>query len=243
MPNIEAKVNEAVRVANEVAAMVLMRSALSAYPRKLVPDVYGWNGDGDGQHWILEEAMPGVPKAKEFKNRPIEEQRHVFAQMAEIFKLIQDYEVPCTVKGFGGLGFDKEGNVVTGSMTMPYGGPFPSMDALYGGILEYQLAEADRSELVKGWRTTGLRERLDKFAAHGIDELLRKLPADRQTLIHGDYSEPTPFPSFLSPLPSPSQTATHASPTLNYSSNALALHTQTSRTSSSTKPPSKSPPS
>ncbi|MCJ1357022.1 MAG: hypothetical protein MMC33_007018 [Icmadophila ericetorum] len=204
MPNIEAKVNEAVRVGNEVAAMVLMRNALAEFPRRLIPDVYGWYGGGSGngnsashasqgasqtsQHWILMEAMPGVPKAKEFKNRPIEEQRFVFRQMAEIFKYIQEYEVPSTVQGFGGLSFDAEGNVVAGSMTMPYGGPYASMADLYKGMFDYQLAEADKSELVKGWRGSGLRERLDKFAAGGIDAILQKLPADRQTLIHGDYN-------------------------------------------------------
>jgi hypothetical protein len=51
--------NNAVRVKNEVAAITLMRDALSSHESGLVPEVYGGNTAAEGQGWIVEERMHG----------------------------------------------------------------------------------------------------------------------------------------------------------------------------------------
>ncbi|KAK0709494.1 hypothetical protein B0T26DRAFT_678903 [Lasiosphaeria miniovina] len=62
----QALVNEAVRVENEVAAMMLMRNTLDDYPSKssdesMVPRVYGWSPSlAAGRSWIVQEFKRGA---------------------------------------------------------------------------------------------------------------------------------------------------------------------------------------
>ncbi|KAK5656969.1 hypothetical protein OQA88_3492 [Cercophora sp. LCS_1] len=190
LSNPESMLNEAVRVQSEVATMALMRDALSSFETRVIPDVYGWNGSSEGTDgWVLMELMPGEFLGREkFSALDFEEKRIVVRDMAGIFGAIQRYELPASVKGFGGLGFDGEGNVVTGPTPIHGGGPCEELRDLYAEYFETQMGFADRCDVVKGWKGTGVRERLDQFAGEGLKEVLDELSLQtRQTLVHGDF--------------------------------------------------------
>jgi len=168
--------NHAVKVENTVAVMQLMREALSNLA--IVPQVYAWSKTGgpSDNGWIIEQYMPGVEIESDFHNKlSRESQRHILGQVAEVLKAVQDFKLPATASGFGGLAFDKDNNVVNGPFVVePYTGPYPDMKSFYKDMLRAQLKEAERSPVAKGWRENGLRERLDAFAERGLDSVLSK---------------------------------------------------------------------
>ncbi|KAK6005930.1 hypothetical protein QM012_007572 [Aureobasidium pullulans] len=169
--NPAAMFNHAVKVENTVAMMHLTRQALSAF--SIVPKVYAWSsvGEPSGTGWILEEYMPGIN------------------QMARILKAVQDFNLPPKAAGFGGLAFDDAGEVINGPYVVePYNGPYPDMISMYKGMMQAQLLDADRSPVVKGYRDSGLRDRLNAFAERGLEDTLTKiLPQHvRPNLIIGD---------------------------------------------------------
>jgi hypothetical protein len=182
--------NHTVKVENTVATMQLMRQTLSKLA--IVPHVYAWSKTGgpSDNGWILEQHMPGIDIEPDFhKNLSRESQRHVLGQIAEVLKTVQDFKLPATASGFGGLAFDADGNVVSGPFVVePYTGPYPDMKSFYKDMLRAQLKEADRSRVAKGWRENGLRDRLDAFAERGLEILLSKTLAKdvEPSLIIGD---------------------------------------------------------
>ncbi|KAK2758250.1 hypothetical protein FQN54_004095 [Arachnomyces sp. PD_36] len=188
--NPQAMLNEDVRVENEVAAMCLMREALSTYKDKLIPDTYAWCPSTDGGYgWILQEYMGGTQLDKEFHSLDGSLKQDILHQIAAVFKLIQSYTVPESVKGYGGLAFNESGRIVTGPTTIPCGGSFSEFHEMYTQMLRRQLIESDTSERITGWRRDGLRDRLERFLANGIEECVVRNSTPRQTLVHGDYSE------------------------------------------------------
>jgi len=175
--------------------MQLAREALSKLT--IVPQVYAWSKTGGpaDNGWIIEQHMPGVDIEADFHtNLSRDAQRHVLGQVAEVLKTVQDFKLPATASGFGGLAFDndkleKDNNVIGGPFVVePYTGPYPDMKSFYKGMLSAQLKEADRSAVAKGWRENGLRERLDAFADRGLESLLSKALAKEvePCLIIGD---------------------------------------------------------
>ncbi|KAI1426826.1 hypothetical protein F5Y12DRAFT_739836 [Xylaria sp. FL1777] len=187
----EAVLNEEVRVENEVAAMCLMRTALAGYSERLVPEVFAWGrSSSESPGWILQEYKEGVPLDKAFLDMDRGSQEGIHRQIAQVFKLIQDYELPASAIGYGGLAFDDSGeNIVIGPTTIPCGGPFATLDDMYVQMMRRQLDESDSSSLLQGWRGDGrLRDRLDRFLAEGIAPLVRRNSVARPTLIHGDFN-------------------------------------------------------
>ncbi|KAI0109231.1 hypothetical protein GGR51DRAFT_570048 [Nemania sp. FL0031] len=96
--NIEAILNEDVRVENEVAAMCLMRNALGSLDTMLVPDVFAWGrSTSETPGWIIQEFKDGVQLDKAFDNMDLGTQQKIQKQIAEMFKLIQDYPLPASI--------------------------------------------------------------------------------------------------------------------------------------------------
>ncbi|THY37551.1 hypothetical protein D6C98_10687 [Aureobasidium pullulans] len=185
--------NHAVKVENTVATMQLVRQALSKQNLYIVPKVYAWSkiGGPSSYGWIMEEFMPGTNIEPEFHgSMSIDLQRLVLRQVAEVLKAVQELELPAKAAGFGGLAFDEsnDGGVVSGPFAIePYTEPYKGIKSFYRGMLQAQLAEADKT-IAKGWREEGLRERLDAFAQVGLETLLSQtLTVDtRPNLIIGD---------------------------------------------------------
>lgn len=140
--NSDAMLHNKFRVENEVAAMCLMHDALSAFPTKMVPDVYAWNSSSDGNGWIVQEYMPGSTLATSFSGLSPEKKRSVLDQVAHVFHLIQSY-VPNRFT-FGDLRFDRDGKVCRGELSIWGGGPFEKYADMYTYIFHTQL-ERSRS--------------------------------------------------------------------------------------------------
>ena len=196
----DANLNEAVRIQNEVAAINLMQKALTLYPSTIVPKLYGWKSADDADEtgcihgWILQESMRGLPLDMIFPNLPFEDKRKIISQIAQIFKAIQIFQLPDTVTQIGGLGFNREGDIISGHFTIPLDGPFSTQSDMLRANLNLQLQAAERNVLIGGWRKISddnLYDRLQKFMKSSlIDDILGKTEKSTDlTLIHGDFGK------------------------------------------------------
>lgn len=176
----DAMLNEDVRVQNEVAAMSLMRQALSTYQDALIPNVYAWSPSSEGYGWILQGYIGGAQLDQEFQGLEHSLKQDILRQVADVFKLIQDYSLPESVKGYGGLGFNESGHVITGPTAIPCGGPFSELQDMYLQMLRRQLAESDTSERIGGWHANNLRGRLEAFASNGMAQKAAQSSIARQ---------------------------------------------------------------
>lgn len=188
LSNPAAGLNDQNRVENEVATMSLFRHALSHFPVQLVPAVYDWASAANGQGWILQEYMNGRPLDKAFEIMSLEDKKELLMQMAEILYALQHYQLPSTIKEYGGLTFDEAGNIISAPMTLHPCGPFQNYEELYTGILQSQLATVEANPWVKGWRLNGVRERLDNFISKGLGPVIRNVSSHQKILVHGDFS-------------------------------------------------------
>jgi len=207
--NPDSMFNHAVKVENTVAVMQVAREALSKLA--IVPQVYAWSKTGgpSDNGWIIEQHMPGVDIEADFHaNLSRDAQRHILGQVAEVLKTVQDFKLPASASGFGGLAFDKDNNVISGPFVVePYTGPYPDMKSFYKDMLRAQLKEADRSAVAKGWHENGLRDRLDAFADRGLESVLSKALAKdvEPRLIIGDVGMCHHFASTRNPSSIPIQ--------------------------------------
>lgn len=200
----EAMLNESARVQNEIATMILTREALAAFNPSLVPDVYGWAPAGNDLGWSLIQYVPGELLSSHFPSLKDNKKREILGQISSILKEIREYQVPSSIRGYGGLTFSDEGKIINGPTTIPGGGPSPTHSALYQDYLQTQLKSADESEVIRGWRNTSVRERIDKFAKEKFLSLWDSF-APRQTLVHGDFGESgciTAQPNIMEDIPS-----------------------------------------
>jgi hypothetical protein len=76
-------------------------------------------------------------------------QQSIQKQIAEIFKLIQDYPLPASIVGYGGLAFAESGEIITGPTSIPCGGPFDRLEDMYAQMMQWQLADSKISPLLK----------------------------------------------------------------------------------------------
>ncbi|KAI9673234.1 MAG: hypothetical protein M1817_003097 [Caeruleum heppii] len=187
LSNKAAGLNDLNRVQNEVAIMSLMRDALKTLPTQLVPAVYGWASAASQQGWILQQYMPGSTLDAEFSKMDLEGKESVLQQMAEILLKLQHYQLPDTIQEFGGLSFDESGDVISGPVTIFQGGPFSTYEDEYREMLRLRLATADKNSLVQGWRSRGIRERLECFLAQGLGRIMQGVDY-KKVLIHGDFT-------------------------------------------------------
>lgn len=114
-----ANLNDDVQVENEVASMSLARQALAPMDEQLVPNVYGWTSARDGLGWVLMQFMPGSPLPDTtFSQMDQDAKSVIINQIAQILKCFQQYELPSSVEGYGGLGFAGDGSIVNGPTTI-----------------------------------------------------------------------------------------------------------------------------
>lgn len=169
--------------------MSLARDALKHLPTKLIPEVYGWGSAAKDQGWILHQYMPGKKLDFVMRTLELEDKKPILRQLAEIIKALQDYELPNTIQGYGGLTFDTLGNIISAQLTLLRGGPYPTYEAYYKGLLQAHLEQADNNAVILGWELNGVRKRLDRFLAEQIDKIIQDCGPNKKTLVHGDFSE------------------------------------------------------
>ncbi|KXL49084.1 hypothetical protein M433DRAFT_62653, partial [Acidomyces richmondensis BFW] len=197
----DSMLNEAVRVQSEVAAMTLAREALASYPSPIVPAVYAWEGSvlasDQSQHlltpgWVLSESLPGSMLSDKWDSLGSGAKREVLEQIATIFQKLQAYKLPDSIKGYGGLNFDSDGNVIVGPTPIWGGGPCATYTELYTEYLQTQLAFAHKCDVVNGWNGCGLLPRIMKFAKEGLKPLLLQIESEsklRPTFVHADFGK------------------------------------------------------
>ncbi|KAI1149491.1 kinase-like domain-containing protein [Nemania diffusa] len=179
------------RVQNEVGILTLASAALCHIKPNVVPRVFGWSGaTPDHLGWILEELMPGAPLAEAFdKTMSLGQKKEILAQMAGLLKALQDYPLPASIKGWGGVTFDNSGAIVSASMPSVGTGPWSSFEDSYRGRLEVALSKADVNPYLQGWRANGVRERVDAFIERGLVMQFSDLESKQnRSIIHADFT-------------------------------------------------------
>ena len=157
------------RVQNEVAILAMASAALRHIEPNVVPRIFGWGGAShEKPGWILQELMPGVPLDEVFGDMSLDQKRGILAQMAAMLKALQDYPLPESIKGWGGVTFDDSGVIVSAAMTTVGSGPWSSLQDSYLGRLKVALAKADKNPHLRGWHANGVRERIDAFIERGL---------------------------------------------------------------------------
>ncbi|KFY81614.1 hypothetical protein V500_11250 [Pseudogymnoascus sp. VKM F-4518 (FW-2643)] len=158
------------RVENEVATIALASAALAGFVPRVVPSVYAWGSAAieSSQGWIIQVPMPGAPLDESLGAMKLEQKWGIFAQMAKLLKALQDYKLPASITGFGGVTFDDDGRI---------------------GRLEVALRKADANPYIKEWRANGVRERLDAFVERGVPEKFEDLDSKHdRVIIHADFT-------------------------------------------------------
>lgn len=197
-------VNNANRVANDVAAQHIVRQSLAeAGLAPLVPDVYAWAPattadavDEDGVGWIISEFRSGVDLDSEFSSLVMEDKKHVLEQMAAILGAIQGASLPEGVTKFGGgLNFDCNGHIVDGEpSSMQDVRPAGSYAEWRTGKLRSRLEQATGSPVIQGWKSNGVATRIETFlACGGPEKILADVDVHRKCLVHGDLSAFSPI--------------------------------------------------
>jgi len=188
------------RVQNEVGILALASAALCHMKPTIVPHVYGWGAASrEEPGWILQELMTGQPLGPAFdETMSLDQKREILAQMAEILKGLQDYSLPDSIAGWGGVTFDDSGTIVSGPMTSVGDGPWTSFEDSYRGRLKIALNKADANAHLQGWRFNGIRERVEAFIDHGLYSKFINLDSKQsRTIIHADFSQFHIFSSAL----------------------------------------------
>jgi hypothetical protein len=181
--------NNTNRVENEVAIMMLLRQALANSPYShIIPEVYAWGPVSSGQGFTILQHMPGIMPDKGFSDLSLADKRIIRAQMADIFALIQKFELPETINSFGGLTFDKNGDIVSAQMTLVSCGPFETYKDMFLANFKDSLKEADENPVLQGWKMGCIRERLEKYLESGLDTVL-KVVDPRRIIAHCDFSK------------------------------------------------------
>ncbi|KAI9046408.1 hypothetical protein LZ554_009584 [Drepanopeziza brunnea f. sp. 'monogermtubi'] len=189
--DIPAGMHQETRVQNEVAILALAADALRHINPPVVPRVFGWSRAGYNQAgWILQELMPGIPMGEAFDEAmSLDQKKEILAQMAGLLKALQDYALPESIRGFGGVIFDDRGAIVSGPMTTVGAGPWDDLEDFYRGSLRMALTKADENPYLQGWHREGVRERIDSFIEHGLPSLFAHfLTKQDKSIVHADFT-------------------------------------------------------
>lgn len=156
--------------------------------------------------------MPGVPLDGVFSpTMSLEQKTGVLAQMAAILMGLQDYPLPESIEGWGGLTFDSSGAFVSAPMLSVGAGPWSSLEDSYRGRLKVALGRADENPCLQGWRPNGIRDRVNDFIERSLSAQFSELTLRQdRALIHADFCKhffheipphpPSPPPRGLPPV-------------------------------------------
>jgi len=179
------------RVQNEVGILTLAADALCDVEPHVVPRVFDWGTASPGRlGWILQELMPGEPLLDAFEEKmSLEEKKNIMAQMVKLLKALQDYRLPNSLKGWGGVTFDNTGAIVSAAMPSVGAGPWSSFEESYRSRLKVALRRADDNPYLQGWRANGVRDRVEAFIERGLAAQFSDLRSkEDRAIIHADFS-------------------------------------------------------
>ena len=188
LPNPVSGYNDKIRVENEVAAKTIPRDAQQAKYPDFVPRVFGWVSAKHGQGWMLQEFMAGGPLLNDFNRMSDIDKASILSQMADVLTVLQRYQLPATVRDFGGLDFGPSGEYISAPISILDAGPFTTYEDLVKATIQSKLAKADSDPQVQGWRANGVRARLERFIAKGLHEAMKNMESFPKVLVHADFS-------------------------------------------------------
>ncbi|KAK8094983.1 Protein kinase-like domain [Apiospora hydei] len=189
--------NNANRVENDVAASYLIRQSVTrAGLAPVVPAVFAWAPNrfpdvaGEaGFGWTMAEFKPGADLDAQFPTLDRDAVNAVLEQLADLVVAVQRVDLPSGAARFGALTIDAQGAIVSGQMPLLKGGPWDTYAETWVAKLKDRLAESDQSSLLKGWRESGIRERIDKYiSAGGVQLILEPVDNNQKILNHGDLT-------------------------------------------------------
>ncbi|KAJ3499668.1 hypothetical protein NLG97_g134 [Lecanicillium saksenae] len=202
VPKRDNNVEDSIRIKNEVAFLVLAREALATAEANLVPRVFYWEDDDAAdrdtsvcQSYIIEEFKSGETISfADFKALSYHDKQSICDQLAHVVAAWQSFELPASVRGYGGLTFDNNGTFSSTKNIFRTGGPFSTYSEYLKATIRWQLENSEHVEAINGWRTVAdapdLRKRIDAFIDQGLDTLLDTLPRYKLSLVHGDLTLP-----------------------------------------------------
>ena len=201
MSNLRADdLNHTNRVQNDVACSHLARQSIaSAGLPPIVPEVYAWteaksldleNLDDANFGWTITEYKSGADLDGQFPALSAEDRENVLGQMASILAAVQKAVVPHDARQFGGLAFDKQGNIIAAQTSLLHAGPFKSYADVWTYKLQAQLRDSGKSPVLNGWKEDGLDKRVQGFLDSGcVGKVLEAADPSKCSLVHGDLSE------------------------------------------------------
>ncbi len=179
------------RVENEVATISLAAAALKSFQPPVVPSVYAWGSTATetSQGWIIQQLMPGESVDESFDSMTLEQKKVILSQKAALLKALQDYQLPDSITGYGGVTYAEDGRIISAAMTSVGAGPWPTYESSFKSRLEVALQRADANPYIQGWHANGIRERIDNFVQHGLPSQFRSLQAQDKSIVHADFSK------------------------------------------------------
>ena len=188
LPNSISGYNNKIRVQNEVAALSIARDALQAKFPDFVPRVFAWGSAQHGHGWMLQEHMTGKPLLNDFHQMSERDKAFILRQMADVLAILQQYQLPATIRDYGGLDFGPSGEYISAPLSILDAGPFTTYADLVKATIQSKLAKADTDPQVQGWRANGVKARLDKFIAEGFHIAMENMGPFPKVLVHADFS-------------------------------------------------------
>ncbi|KAK0384977.1 hypothetical protein NLU13_7455 [Sarocladium strictum] len=191
--NPDSGLNDTNRVENNVATHLLVRQAMrEAQLPSLVPAIYAWgrHNDGIGSFaWTISEFKPGVDLDSVFPSLSPVHQARLLHDIAAVLKALQTVRLPATVTEFGGLTFNKSGQIISGEATLQKGEPEATYIACKQSSLLGALSRAEKSPVIQGWRRNDLNQRIQSFLEEGgLEKLFDRVDIHQKNLIHGDFT-------------------------------------------------------
>ncbi|CAK7236616.1 hypothetical protein SBRCBS47491_009699 [Sporothrix bragantina] len=194
--NPGSDLNDAVQVQNEVAMYTLARKAFEPLDNPITPRIYGWQAvdvEAGLPGWILQEKMSGESLGDGvFAKLDRATKESIVADIARIFRLLQQFRLPDSVVGYGGLNFDDDGQVVIGPTAIHAAlKGCATYHKLYNEYLQTQLRRMDECDIIQGWKDEpALRARIDTFVERGFPSLLERAAdsSPRPVIVHGDFN-------------------------------------------------------
>ncbi|GAQ42480.1 phosphotransferase enzyme family protein [Aspergillus niger] len=180
------------RIENELAAMSLARQGLESHRPglgSLIPRIYTFCSKPthpDDLPWTLMEHKSGVPLDEFLPSQSTTIKESIIEQVADILAGLQKCPLPEGIT-YGGLALSTDGGIISAEMTTTNGGPWSTYEELLRARLRHELHDADSSPIINGWRSNGIRDRLDslidRFSLSGLLS-----DPDTKVLIHGDLT-------------------------------------------------------
>ena len=109
--------------------------------------------------------MAGKPLLDDFHQMSDNDKAFMLGQIADVLTILQQYQLPATIRYYGGLDFGPSGEYVSAPLSILDAGPFTTYAGLVKSTIQSKLAKADTDPQVQGWRANGVRARLDNFIA------------------------------------------------------------------------------